>query len=68
MKCPLCDTEMIITGSGYVVRGGKFYRKISLSCRNRKCGNYKKVVKEDLTELDVVEENSSEAEQGESGE
>ncbi len=62
MKCPLCDTEMIISGSGYVTRGGKFYRKVSLDCRNRNCGNYKKTVKEELTELSVTNE---EAEGGE---
>lgn len=77
MKCPLCDTEMVISSSGYVTREGKFYRKISLACRNRKCSNYKKTVKEELTELTVTEESgdsdmqeeiNSEIMQGESGE
>ncbi|MBO5472666.1 MAG: hypothetical protein J6A08_02590 [Lachnospiraceae bacterium] len=74
MKCPLCDTEMVISGSGYVTRGGKFYRKVSLACRNRKCGNYEKTVKVDYMPLSVAEEsdsqeeNDSEVKQGESGE
>lgn len=62
MKCPLCDTEMIISGSGYVTRGGKFYRKISLACRNRNCGSYKKTVKEELTELSVTNEETEDGE------
>lgn len=51
MKCPLCSIEMIIQKTYTEVEGDnspdtqtKVYTLQELSCRNKKCGNYGKVV------------------------
>lgn len=53
MKCPLCNIEMVITKSRYVLRDSKLYRSISLSCRCEKCPNNGKVIKQLIKELPV---------------
>lgn len=55
MKCPSCNIEMVITKSRYVNHDSKLYRSISFSCRNEKCKNNGKVVKQVLNELPVID-------------
>lgn len=51
MKCPICDVEMAISSSRYHVEGDTradsktiLYHEQDMSCRNKNCKNYKKVV------------------------
>lgn len=51
MKCPLCNLEMRITRSRNVVENDdtpetptKLYTEMELSCMNKNCSNYQKVV------------------------
>lgn len=51
MKCPLCNIEMMIRKTYTEVEGDespdtptKVYTVQDLVCRNRKCGNYEKIV------------------------
>ena len=49
MKCPLCQVEMRITRSRNVIefdeeQKPKLFIEQDLSCMNRKCDNYDKVV------------------------
>ena len=51
MKCPLCQVEMRITQSRYVTENDDtpdkdtaLYVEQDISCMNKACGNYKKVV------------------------
>ncbi len=51
MKCPLCNVEMAITKSKTIAEGDnspdeatKLFMEHELSCRNKKCTNYNKVV------------------------
>ena len=54
MKCPLCNTEMRIKSSGYVVNDGKLFAKQVLTCRNKNCANFGKDVKNIYNPLDVI--------------
>lgn len=58
VKCPLCSTEAVITGSKniYVVSEGKLYREAVFQCRNKKCSNYQKDVGTTRKEQPVIEE------------
>lgn len=58
MKCPLCSTEAVITGSRniYVKSEGKLYREAVFQCRNKKCGKYQKEVGATRKEQPVIEE------------
>lgn len=59
MKCPKCNTEMIIGVTGYVLKDGVFCKKMPYICRNKDCTNYNKVVKTEYLHLDVTEEGNS---------
>ena len=61
MKCPLCQVEMRITRSRNVVENDttpnevtKLYIEQDLSCLNKQCANYKKVVKTVRNELPLT--------------
>ena len=56
MKCPLCNTEMRIKVSDYVLNNGKLYNKMVLTCRKKDCPNYGKDVKTIYNALDVSED------------
>ena len=61
MKCPLCNTEMRIKSSGYVVNDGKLFTKQVLTCRKKDCPNYEKDVKIIYSPLEVTEDENAEA-------
>ena len=51
MQCPLCKVEMAITKATHIAEGDnsaetptKIFMQHELSCRNKKCTNYNKVV------------------------
>jgi len=60
MKCPLCNVEMRITNTKNIVRivEDKVHLFISqdLSCMNKNCANYDKVVTSVENEQPVYEE------------
>ena len=60
MKCPLCNTEMRIVRSSYVLRGTSLSKKLSFSCFNKDCSNYRKDVASTYIPLEVSEEESAE--------
>lgn len=60
MKCPLCDIEMSIQRSYTEVTGDdgpdtetKVFTVQELTCRNKKCSNYGKVVETAKTQLNL---------------
>ena len=60
MKCPLCNLEMRITGSRFIVENDdtpdiptKLFREMDFSCVNQKCANNGKVVETIRDELDL---------------
>lgn len=60
MKCPLCDIEMRITASRNVVENDdtpsvatRLFIEQDLSCLNRNCANYEKVVETEKIELPI---------------
>lgn len=60
MKCPLCNLEMRITASRYVVEHDdtpstptKLYQEMDLTCVNEKCPNNGTVVETIRNELDL---------------
>ena len=61
MKCPLCNTEMRIKSSGYVLNDGKLFTKQVLTCRKKDCPNYEKDVKIIYNPLPVTEDSNAEA-------
>lgn len=61
MKCPLCNTEMRIKSSGYVLNDGKLFKKQVLTCRKKDCANFGKDVKIIYNPLDVSEDANAEA-------
>jgi len=65
MKCPRCNVEMRINGSGYVSNGGKLFKRLSYVCRNKECPNYGQLVKNDYIPLDVVVDPEAEVEESE---
>ncbi len=56
MKCPLCNTEMRIKNSDYVLNEGKLFNKMVLTCRKKDCPNFGKDVKTIYSPLDVRED------------
>ena len=44
MKCPLCNLEMRVKRSRKITEDDKEYREVDLSCMNRDCPNFEKVV------------------------
>ena len=60
MKCPLCDLEMRISRAWNVVETDDppdqettLYRLMDLSCMNRECKNYDKVVETVKNEIPI---------------
>ena len=60
MKCPLCKTEMRITSTRYVTENDdtdtldtKLFIEQDLSCRNKNCSNFEKVVEATKTEIPI---------------
>jgi len=60
MKCPLCQVELRITASRNIVEHDdtpdeetKLYVEQDLSCLNKNCQNYKKVVQTVRSELEI---------------
>ena len=54
--CPLCNTVLVIKGSKYVHRDGKFYMVQEMTCRNPKCDNLGQIVEKIEHELPVEKE------------
>ncbi len=59
MKCPLCNTEMRIQSSEYVLNQGKLFAKQILVCRKKDCSNYNKEVKTVYVPLEVSEDSGA---------
>ena len=60
MKCPLCSVEMRITKTRNILENDntpdaetKLYVEQDLSCLNKNCSNYEKVVKTVRTEIPI---------------
>lgn len=60
MKCPLCNIEMIIQRAYVSVEGDespdtetKVHTVQEMSCRNKQCSNYGKIVDTVKTQLDL---------------
>lgn len=52
MRCPLCDTEAVITKTKFVYNAteNKLFRVMEYKCRNKKCPNFEKVIGEEKDE------------------
>ena len=61
MKCPLCNVEMRIKASDYVMNDGNLFLRQILTCRKRDCPNYEKDVKNLYEPLTVSEDTQAEA-------
>jgi len=66
MKCPLCNTEMVIRSSKYVQNEGHLSVRQIYSCRNKNCSNFGKDVKTVYVPLDVTEDSAAPTEVEES--
>ena len=60
MKCPLCQVELRITNSRYVIEDDetpevntKLFIEQDLSCLNKNCNNYNTVVETVRSELPI---------------
>lgn len=60
MKCPLCQVELRITASRNIVENDdtpneptKLFVEQDLSCLNKNCNNYKKVLQTVRNELEI---------------
>ena len=59
MVCPLCNTEMRIKATDYVMNDGKLFIKQTFTCRNKTCPNHGKDVKSIYTPLVVSQDNDA---------
>ena len=59
MICPLCNTEMRIKATDYVMNDGKLFIKQTFTCRNKTCSNHGKDVKSIYTPLVVSQDNEA---------
>jgi hypothetical protein len=59
MKCPLCNTEMRIRSTKYVVNDGKLFTRQILTCRKKDCPNFGKDVKTIYNSLPVSQDNEA---------
>ena len=59
MKCPLCNTEMRIKSTDYVMNDGKLFLKQTFTCRNKNCSYHGKDVKSVYTPLVVSQDNEA---------
>ena len=59
MICPLCNTEMRILYTDYVMNDGKLFTKQMFTCRNKTCPNHGKEVKAIYTPLTVTQDNDA---------
>jgi len=62
MKCPLCNTEMRIKSSDYVLNDGKLFGRQILTCRKKDCPNFGKDVKTIYSPLSVSEDSEAKEE------
>ena len=60
MKCPLCNVEMRITKTRNILENDntpdaetKLYVEQDLSCMNKNCPNYEKIVETSKTEIPI---------------
>ena len=60
MQCPLCNVEMRITAARNVLENDdtpnketKLYIEQDLTCMNKRCGNYNRVIHTEKTELPI---------------
>ncbi len=60
MKCPVCNTEMVIAKTGFVISGGKLFREMRMACRNKKCGRYQKETDPVRNEVPATVEETTE--------
>jgi len=66
MKCPLCNTEMRIKTSDYVMNNGVLSARMVLTCRNKECANFGKDVKTIYTPIPVTQDSEAPSEVAES--
>jgi len=59
MKCPLCNTEMRINSSSYVMNEGTLSMKQEYICRNKTCANFGKVVKAQYIPLHFTQDSEA---------
>ena len=59
MQCPLCNTEMRIRTSDYVMNDGKLFARQIFTCRNKNCANFDKDVKTVYEPLTVSEDTEA---------
>ena len=59
MKCPLCNTEMRIKATDYVMNDGKLFTKQMFTCRNKTCPNHDKDVKAIYIPMVVSQDNEA---------
>ena len=59
MICPLCNTEMRIRSSDYVLNDGKLFAKQIFTCRKKDCPNFDKDVKTVYVPLQVSEDTEA---------
>lgn len=60
MKCPLCDIEMRIKSSDYVLNDGKLFARQILTCRKKDCPNNGKDVRVVYNPLTVSDDPEAE--------
>lgn len=58
MRCPLCNTEAVITKQRMVFKASetKLYRNLVYSCRNKNCNSFEKEIGEVANEEPVETE------------
>lgn len=56
MKCPKCSTEMRIWKSSYVFKEGQLNKKLTFSCFNKDCTNFRKMVSAEYIPLEVSQD------------
>jgi len=61
VKCPLCNVEMRIDKTAFVIKeDGTYAQKIYLKCRSRECANYNKIVATKYDPIQVSPDDPSE--------
>ena len=58
MKCPVCNVEMRIDKTAFVIKeDGTYAQKMYLKCRNRECTNYDRIVDAVYSPIEVVQDD-----------
>lgn len=60
MQCPLCNTEMRIMATDYVMNNGNLFTRQILTCRNKNCNNFGKEVKTIYLPMQITEDPNAE--------